>query len=187
MTPWVLALVLLWPGALRARADEAGTAKHASGLDDPFAPPRPFFPGAHEQARSEDRATARELEHLLGALTGVAQARVMMNRADPSLLPIDAPVPAPKLTVLLQVLDGGPNPNELSAVLDAARTASLPPASIEVLQTRAVPSATREPDHQRARPDETLDSPLRTLLAVSLAANVLLATVLLVRLRFRVG
>ncbi len=181
MTPWLLALVLLWSGAPRARADEAGIAKASASAADAL----PFFPGAHEQARSEDRAAARELERLFSALPQVAQARVAVSRTDPSLVPLDAPIPAPKLTVLLQVSDSGPDPGELSAVLDSVQRATSPPALIEVIQTRAAHAPVREQPHQPTRQHETPDFPLRTLLAISLAANVLLATVLLLRTRAR--
>jgi hypothetical protein len=189
MNRLALPLVLLWLGAVQARADEAGTAGAGSARAREAHPQSSFFPSGREQdwARSQERA--RDLERLLSALSGVVQARVVVSHPDPTLVPLDAPVPPARLTVLLQVSDSGPPPSELSAVLGSVRASETPAPIVDVIQTRSrfgsqlkpTLSSIGEPDHRPAHTHETKGSLLRTLLAISLAANVLLATVLLLR------
>ena len=166
-----LALLALWFCLGSARAEEASAQS----------PEGSYFPDALLDHRAHEEASARKLEHLLGGLSGVQQARVAWSRAHPSLVPLDQPVPPPKVTVLLQTSDGGPRHEELAAVLEDLQSSETPRPTLRLVTTHAAPQGAMA----SAAQDETNKSPFRTLLALSLAANVLLATVLLLRARAR--
>ncbi|MFT3922881.1 MAG: hypothetical protein QM778_10135 [Myxococcales bacterium] len=169
-----LAWLALALGPVRARAEAAST-------HDASSPEASYFPDAFEAQRAQDQATSRELERALTLLPGVSAARVSVQRTHPALVPLDQPIPQTRLHVLLQRTNEAPQPSEVKALLQGfAGTEAMQP-TIELVEARGLAPALPPPLTRF----ETNESPFRTLLAISLAANVLLATVLLFRGRAR--
>lgn len=202
MKRWAIPLFALSFTPVATHADDANSVS-GSRASPPASTdmPRAFFPAALADHVARDEAAARELERLLDALPGVEQARVSWLRADPSFVPLDQPLAQTELTVMLQITGNGPDQTALDGVLGNLFAAETPRPSIRVLKSTArsaesarFPTFSRRnegpasgldwrDDRPASPPFETNQSPFRTVLAVSLAANVLLATVLLLRAR----
>lgn len=171
MTRTAFALLAVWLTSMGARAEDANAADMVGA----------FYPEAFSRHLARDQASARALERVLGDLSGVEQARVLWTRKDPSQVPLDQPLAPASLMVALQISDSGPRQDELDAVLENLLAAETPRPSLQLVKTTA-----KKADFARSPTQhETNESALRTVLALSLAANVLLATVLLLRARAR--
>jgi hypothetical protein len=159
---------------------------HASRVtaDAPAAPQLagawPLTPSAQELAEREAQRTEARIEALLGALSSVRAARLTLSPVDVSRLPFDAQLPVRKATLLLEAMPGAPD----DAALRNLITSSAPgveTSAISIVRTNA-----REPANGpklvslgplRVAPESL--TPLRLLLGVLLATNVLLATIVL--------
>ncbi len=141
-----------------------------------------LFPDAYAAQAARDEASAAEFSRLFRALPGVRESHVGFQRVHPADVPLDQALPAPHLVIVLQTEGPGPTPDALEQALRVVRDRANG-ATTQVIQA----PATQPVESPAPSADDKRTVILRTLLALSLAANVLLATVLLVRLRFRVG
>jgi|GEM_PF-5549182 len=169
-----LTLLALSLGTGRARADEASATPHIEA-------PASYFPDVLADHQARDAARAREVERALELLPGVERARVTWHHTHPAWVPLDQPLPADKVTVALRTTGAGPRAEDLSRLLEGL---GAPEATRPTIERIDLPILVQPPEAPPTR-FGTGESPFRTLLALSLAANVLLATVLLLRARAR--
>jgi hypothetical protein len=132
-------------------------------------------PGSPWELRTRERQQA--IEHALSALPGVQAARVHWAEPHPATVPLDKPLPAPQLSVLLSTTSEAPADGVVRAVL-ANTGPALPAENVSILR---VPY--RAPGQPAPLPPAE-NAALKHALALSLAANVLLATLLLARRRW---
>lgn len=132
----------------------------------------PNLASHHERALREEREA---LEQQLGALAKVRSAEVVLERAHPAHVPLDVPMPPPRLRVILHTLGEGPQPEVVDQALQSF-LAHNPGAQLDVVRHAVSP-----PAHEADGPPQEEETPLKHVLALSLSANVMLATFLLAR------
>lgn len=137
-----------------------------------------LFPDAYAAHAARDRASAADLSRILEALPHVRRAEVTYQRAHPADVPLDSPLPSAHVVVALETEGSDPPAVSIETILAIVRKQSND-ATVELIQTATTPP--QGPVKPTRSDTETVT--LRTFLALSLAANVLLATVLLLRLR----
>jgi hypothetical protein len=170
--PWLLALLalpVLAPVAVNAAPSSPDASTHLALF--------PTVSAFHDRAQREQ---ARELEQQLVALPDVVRARVALSRVHPAHVPLDQPLPVPTLRVFLSTRGSGPSDEAVRSVL---RGAQLSGVALDLIRESTAAPETESAPVAR----DTPGSVLKHALAVSLVANVLLATLLLARRKLRLS
>jgi hypothetical protein len=139
--------------------------------------PFPVLASYHERARQEAREA---LQRQLATLPGVVRAQVALERTHPAYVPLDRPLPAPKWRVVLVTRGSGPPASALESVLQSAQAHVS--GELELVRMREP-----EPSPPVVASSDPSREVLKHLLAISLVANVLLATLLLARRKLRIS
>jgi type III secretory pathway lipoprotein EscJ len=144
---------------------------------DAHTPLAGLVPDADERSERRARALESSLRPLLATLAGVERAELRVDLPDSSSAPLDRPLPVPTASVLLVLAPDAIAPADREVhLLVTGAALELAAARVSVAHTRARPTA--------APPSEPRVS-VRVALAVSLLANVMLATFVLARLKRR--
>jgi hypothetical protein len=153
--------------------------------DDMHSPLGVLVPTAGEHAALHERELESALVPLLEALSGVERAVVRLDLPDAACAPLDEPLPAATASVVLVLAPGAAQPAE-GAVRQLVAGSARELATARVSLAYA-PGKAEEPLVSVGRLDVPAPSArgLRLALAASLLANVMLATVLILRLRRR--
>lgn len=162
-----------------------GLSLEVSAQDAPATEPSHFasslariYPDAYEVQSKRDRGVAESLSQQLEALPSVHKAHVSFERLHPAEVPLDRPLPPAQLRITLQTTAEGPQAAALHTILESVREQANG-ATLSLVTTKI----SQAHEAQAPADDDEKNVLLRTLLALSLAANVLLATVLLLRPR----
>jgi hypothetical protein len=178
VSPARLALALALLGTLTA---------HAHAQSPSRSPLAALLPRDDERVHAREQELAERITPLLAQLAGVHGARITIDLPDAAREPLDRPLPAARASVLL-TLDGmAPGEDAIRKLVQGAAS-ELGAAIVTTTHTRVPPAkATVEPLVSVGPFRVTARSApgLRAVLAVSLLANVTLATFLLARLRRR--
>ncbi len=174
MTPWLASLLIssyFVVGSARAQPTRPSVGDQ-------------LVPDHQALLARRERAMSVKLAHLLGGLAQVERVHAEVMLADASRLPIDEPLAAPRVSLVLQVRA----PVAEQDVLDLVRRAAedFAEARVSVVQSPALlPAPVPERLHQVGpfRVAAGSDWMLRSVLAGLLATNVILASLLLARLR----
>ena len=141
-------------------------------------------PSAAEQHAASTHVRAQQLRSLLEALPSVTRAEVQLALPDASSAPLDAPLPSARATIVLQLRGSGPADAEIARLAQAV-VPDLTERAIHVSRHSVAPPA---PPAAPVRVGPFQVAPtsariLRLTLGLSLACNVLLAGLLLWRMR----
>lgn len=146
-----------------------------------------LFPSASARSLAEATRASAQLERSLALLPDVLAARVQLALPTPDAHPIDQAMPAPRMSVVLRLNGPGPSDEQVQQLATTAvRTALELP--IVVVRGQQPTARAAHPGTTRVGPFEVSTSsagPLKVTLATCLAANVFLATILLLRRRRR--
>jgi hypothetical protein len=150
-------------------------------------PANPLLPSALALAHDEGRRTAAQLEQSLTLLPDVKSARVQLALAPGDSHPLDRPAPAARMSVVLQLTGPGPSDSDVQelALASTSRRLELP---VSVVRAQAPVERAAHQTTARVGPFEVAASSagaLRATLGLCLAANVCLATLILVRRKRR--
>lgn len=140
-------------------------------------------PSAAQIHQARTTARAEQLTRLLDAVPGVARTSVQLSLPDASSAPIDAPLPAPRAAIVLQLHARGPSDAEIMR-LARALVPELTQATLTVSRHPVAVVGPAEGAH--VGPFEVApasERSLRVTLALSLACNASLAALLLWRTR----
>jgi hypothetical protein len=139
--------------------------------------------GAAALSHSDHDERERRLANDVSALDGVASAAVQLTIADPRTVPLDAPLPLPRVALGLTLRGRGPTDEALFLLVQRALPA-LRRADLRVSRRAESPAA--QPALARVGPFEVAAgsaTPLRLALAGSLAMNAVLSGFLVWRTR----
>ena len=144
-------------------------------------------PSYLESRQREDQRLATQLETTLRAMADVVTARVHIGHVDASHLPIDAPLPTPRVSAFLKLSGQGPQDHEIRALLASALPDVLP-QDISITRQTQMPATTQPLAMDKVGPFQVSadGAPyLRVLLGVLLASNASLCGLILMRRRHR--
>jgi hypothetical protein len=136
-----------------------------------------FLPGEDERRSAEEGQLAKQLESAIAGLPGVVAAHVLLSLPRPAEVALDAPLPAPVLTVLLDERGAAPPAAALTELVQAAGRG--PRAVLHVQRRSPAPKIAVGEATVPAAPGRKKPGWPRVILATSLLSNVLLATLVL--------
>ncbi len=144
-----------------------------------------FAPSYLEARQRAAERTAGQLEQTLRLMSDVTAARVHIGQPDPSHALIDKPLPAARVSAWLKLAGPGPDDTSVRALL-ASAVPDASYSSIHITRQRGKPETVPVTRLQNVGPFRVtaVSAPwLRALLAVMLATNVVLCSLLLTRWR----
>jgi hypothetical protein len=167
MTRFVLGLLLLvMPDRVHA---EGLVPRNVDALQQ-------IAPSARERHAIRARELERAAERLLQTVPGVLRAAASVQLPDPALVPLDQALPHPRLVVAVTATEATVDEALLRRLIEGL--AAPPQWTLQLSLTREQRATVSK--QSGLGPQASL---LRQLLGVSLAANVLLATILLARFK----
>jgi hypothetical protein len=170
MIPARLLAVLLALGVPAGARADVPFAQAQASLQSALAPSRTEVVGA--RARALEAAT----ERLVLALPGVLAARAQATLVDPAYLPLDEALPKPLLSLVVTTQGVAPSDAQIQQLLG-------PMLRLQGVQLRLFRAKPSFFSTSPKAPVDSREDVLKPVLALSLVANVLLATLLIIRIR----